>query len=113
MCAHYRQLLFRALSGSAVERQARETAALDRAIRRIGANGCPWCYSALSSGYDYKQDRPIVLVDHDRRCLGPSSRWHKRVASDWLLALLKVSGYGVADYLEEGLARHHTAKAPA
>jgi hypothetical protein len=95
------------------ERAARETARLDRALARIGPGGCPWCYSALFSAWDYSRDRPGVHVNHDRRCLGPSSGWHKRVATDWLLAMLDVNGFRVADYGEDGLARHHTARAPA
>ena len=101
------------------ERQARETSRLDRALARIGPGGCPWCSAALFSDWDYPRDRPFVDAVHDRRCLGPSSRWHRRVASEWLLAQLKVHGYGVSDYAVgdnddyDHLARHRTVRAPA
>jgi len=55
----------------------------------------------------------VVDVVHDRRCLGPTSRWHKRACSDWLLALLRYHGYGLADYGHDYLARHRTIRITA
>jgi hypothetical protein len=92
------------------ERRARDTARLSAVLRDIGPGACPWCYAAAVTDWDYEQDRPLIWVEHDRRCLGPSSRWHRRAASDWLMALLRLHGYGVADYGDEGLARHRTVR---
>lgn len=98
---------------AAAERRARDTASLSRALEATGPGACPWCFASAIADWDYGQDRPVVWVDHDRRCLGPTSKWHRRCASDWLLALLRLHGYGIGDYLEDGLARHRTMRVPA
>ena len=99
------------------ERRARETQRLDHALGKIGNRGCPWCKPALFSDWDYAHDRPEVDAEHDQGCPGPSDSWHKRGASNWLLAWLDFYGYRVSDYAVgdndeyNHLARHHTAKA--
>ncbi len=99
------------------ERQARETAVLDLAIAGIGPSGCPFCFCALFSAWNYKLDCPAVDADHDCGCPGPSGGWHGRVATDWLLAMLDAHGFKIAEYDLDGgikaLTRHRAARAPA